>query len=55
MFQGLEDFDLSQRRHRHALLLIVHKNSLQSYNLSGSLLDSLVYLAASTGQTLIFK
>ena len=48
MFQGLEDLDLSQRRHRHALLFIMHKDPLQSYDLSGRFLNSLVDLAART-------
>ena len=48
MIQGLEDLDLSQCRHRHALLFIVHKDPLQSYDLSARLLNSLVNFAAKT-------
>ena len=48
MFQGLEDLYLSQCRHRHALFFVVHKDPLQSYDLSARLLNSLVHLATRT-------
>ena len=44
MMQRLEDLDLSQCSHWHALLLVVHENALERHRIASGFVHSFVHL-----------
>ena len=48
MPQGLEDLDLTQRRDRHTLLLVVHQDSLQRNRVAFLPMNGLMNLSVNT-------
>lgn len=45
MVEGFENFDFAESSDRHALFLIVHKDTLESDNMSFCSMHSFMYLA----------
>lgn len=45
MFQGFQDFDLAQRGHRHAFLLVVHQDALEGDRRACGFVDGFMHFS----------